>query len=46
MSSFHYLVIMSSQYILKKVGKREQSRHALLLISASFDSLELNFINI
>ena len=46
MSSFHHLVIMSSQYILKRVGKRGQPRHTLLLISASFDSLELNFINI
>jgi len=46
MSSFCLLVIISYQYILNSVGKRGQPWHTRLLILSSFDSLELNFINI
>ena len=46
MSSFCHLVIISSKYILNSVSKRRHPWHAALLISTSFDSLELHFINI
>jgi len=46
MSSFSHLVIISYQCILNSVGERGQPRHSHLLILASFDSLELCFINI
>ena len=46
MSSVCHLVIISSVYVLKSVGKRGQPWCSHLLISASFDSLELNFINL
>jgi len=46
MSSFCHLVIISYQYILNSVGERGQPRHSHLLILASFDRLELYFINI
>jgi hypothetical protein len=45
-SSFCHLVIISSKYILKCKGKTGQPWHTPLLISASFDSLKLNFTNI
>jgi hypothetical protein len=43
-SSFCHLVIISSKYILNRVGERGQPWHTPVLISASFDDLELNFI--
>ena len=46
MSSVCHLVIISFVYVLKSVGKRGQPWCSHLLISASFDSLELNFINV
>ena len=46
MSSFCHLVFISSKYILNSIGKRGQSRHTPLLISSSFNSLELDFLNI
>jgi hypothetical protein len=44
--SFCHLLIISSKYVLNSVSKRGQPWYAPLLISTSFDSLELNFINI
>jgi hypothetical protein len=44
--SFCHLVIISFKYILNSEDKREQPCHTPLLISASFDNLELNFVNI
>lgn len=46
MSSFCHLIIISSKYVLKSVGRRDQPWHTLLLISTSLHSLELQFINI
>jgi len=46
MSTFWHLVIISFKYILNSEGERGQPWHTPLLISASFDSSELNFINI
>jgi len=46
MSSVCNLVIISSVYILNSVGETGQLRCTSLLNSASFDSLELDFINI
>jgi len=46
MSSFFHLVILSSTYILNSVGKQGQPWHTALLISASFESLVLNFISV
>jgi hypothetical protein len=46
MTPFCQLSIISSKYILKSVDERGQPWHTPLLISASFDSMELNFINI
>jgi hypothetical protein len=45
-SSFCHLVIISSKYMLNSVGERGQPWHTPLLISATFDDLELNFIDI
>jgi hypothetical protein len=45
-SPFCHLVIISSKYILNSVGEREQLWRTLLLISTSFDDLELNFTDI
>jgi hypothetical protein len=43
---FFPLAIISSKYILNNVGKRDQPwRIPLLIILASFDNLELNFID-
>jgi len=44
--SFFHLVILSSKYILNGVGEQGQLWHTALLISASFESLVLNFINV
>jgi len=44
--SFCHLVIILSKYTLRSVARRVQPCHNPLLISACFDSLELNFINI
>ena len=46
MTSFCQLVIISAKYILNSLGERGQPWHTPLLISASFNSLGLNFINI
>jgi hypothetical protein len=46
MPSFSGLVIISSKYILNSVDERGQPWHTPLLISASFEDLELNFIDI
>ena len=46
MSSFCHLIIISSKYVLRSVGRRDQPWHTVLLISTSLDSLELHFINI
>ena len=46
LSSFCHFVIISFKYILNSEGERGQPWHAPLLISASFDSFELNFMNI
>jgi len=46
MTSFCQLFIISSKYILNSVGERGQPWRTPLLISASFDSMGLNFINI
>jgi hypothetical protein len=45
-SSFCHLVIISSKYILNRVGERRQPWRTPLLISAGFDDMELNFIDI
>jgi hypothetical protein len=42
--SFCRMVIISSKHILNSVGERRQPWYTPLLISASFDDLELNFI--
>jgi hypothetical protein len=44
-SSFCHFVI-SSKYILNSAGERGQPWHSPLVISASFDDLEFNFIDI
>jgi hypothetical protein len=46
MSSFCHLVIISPKCLLKSVGQNGQPWPTSLLISASFNSLDLNFINI
>jgi len=47
MSSFHHVVIiLPKQYLLNSTGERGQPGLTHLVISASLDSLELNFINI
>jgi hypothetical protein len=45
-SYFCHLVIISSKYILNSVGERGKPWRTPLLISARFDSVELNFIDI
>jgi hypothetical protein len=45
-SSFCHLVIISSKYILNRVGDRGQPWCNPLFISASFDDLELNCTDI
>jgi hypothetical protein len=45
MSSFCHFVV-STKYILNSIGERGQPWHTLVLISASFEDLELNFVDI
>jgi hypothetical protein len=45
-SSFCYLVIISSKCVLNSVGENGQPWPTSLLISASFNSFDLNFIGI
>jgi hypothetical protein len=45
-SSFCHLVIISSNYILNSVGEEGKPWRICLWISARFDGLELNFIDI
>jgi hypothetical protein len=46
MSSFCHLVIISSKCVLNSVGQSGQPWPTSVLNSASFNSLDLNFINI
>jgi hypothetical protein len=46
MPSISDLVIISSKYILNSVDERGQPWRTLLFISATFEDLELNFIDI
>jgi len=46
MFSFYHLVIISSKYISNSPDEKEEPWRNPLLISTSFDSLELDFINV
>ena len=46
MFSFCHVVTISSKYILNNVGKRGQLWHTPLLISATFDNMQLYFTTV